>query len=163
VPAPAATPAPGDPTYHEILQGKDGKGAATPPSSSPAPASTPPAVAPPVIPPPAPPAAEKSAPKAADTKAADSKSAKAAEAKGAKAAEPKAGDWFVQTGVFRTKEAADKQVQQLKARAYAAFVSPESSPEPRFRVRIGPFVQKGDAERMAARLAKEGQTPFVTR
>jgi DedD protein len=163
-PAPAASPPPGDPTYHEVLQGKDAKGA--PASGTPASGTPPPATAP--VPPPPPPATDKGDAKAAEAKAPDSKSAKASDNKGAdksggKTSAPQPGSWFVQTGLYSTKEAADKQVQQLKAKAFTAFVSAESGPVPRFRVRIGPFSQKGDADRMAARLAKEGHQSFVTR
>jgi len=170
-PAPAATPAPGDPTYHDILQGKDAKGTPASGSSTPSsqPAQPPTSTAPPPTPPPAapPPAsAEKANAKSAEPKGNDAKSGKSdSKAADTKAADMKAGsgNWFVQVGAFSTKEAADKQVQQLKAKAFTAFVYPVSSPVPRFHVRLGPFSQRADADRMVARLAKEGHQSLVTR
>ena len=170
-PAPTGTkpPSPGDLTYHEVLQGKSpapAGGNAQPPAPPPANTAAPPAT---VATPPAAAAASAGtkasdagkgteSTKGADTKAADTKT-------GAKATTnpPAASGWFVQVNVLSTKESAEKQVQQLKAKSFSAFVYAPAGPTPRFHVRLGPFPQRAEAERMAARLAKEGHTPLITR
>jgi len=164
-----APPAASDPTYHDILQGKDTKGtpaggSGTPVSSTPAPPPTATPTPPPAVPPPAP-APEKSTAKAAEPKGADAKGGKAGDTKAAdsKAGASSTGSWFVQIGVYGTKDAADRQVQQLKAKAFTAFVVSTNSPATRFHVRLGPFTQRSDADRMHARLAKEGFDSLVTR
>jgi DedD protein len=68
----------------------------------------------------------------------------------------------VQVNAFRSRENADKEVTQLKAKGFAAFVAP-SQPGSLFRVRVGPFAQRADADRAAVRLRQEGLTPSVTR
>ena len=174
-PSGAKQAGPGDLTYHDVLQGKapaSGSGAAAQsPTPAPPPVDTtpPPAVA-------APPAAPPVVPPPTATKAGDSTKGTPASAKGtdaAKGAETKSGakgatpptanGWFVQMGVYSTRENAERQMQQLKANSYAAFVFTPVGPTPRFHVRLGPFAQRAEAERMAARLTKEGHTPLVTR
>jgi cell division protein FtsN len=149
---------PGDLTYHEVLQGKaPASGAsAQPPAPAPVAETPPPAVV----------AARPTAPPPAETKSGESAKGAAADSKaGAKGAPPStaASGWFVQVNTFSTKENAEKQVQQLKAKSFTAFVFTPVGPLTRFHVRLGPFQQRPDAERMAARLVKEGFTPLITR
>lgn len=70
------------------------------------------------------------------------------------------GQWVVQINAFRSREAADRQVGELKSRGHAAFVLASGGT---FRVRVGPFRDKAEADRTAARFSREGMQPFVTR
>ena len=51
-----------------------------------------------------------------------------------------ASGWFVQVAAFKSRENADRQVSQLKAKGYAAVV--QADPGSLFRVRIGPFQER---------------------
>jgi cell division protein FtsN len=144
-PEPELTPA--DTGYHDTLQGTttpqpepepSEPAAATPAASgqAPAPAPAPAAVAPP--PPTAPVVASKPAPAVSD-------------------------GWFLQVGAFRSRENADRQVQQLVAKGYAASVA-SGAAGGLYRVRVGPFAARDEAERNAARLSsQEGIKSSVTR
>jgi cell division protein FtsN len=143
-PEPELTPA--DTGYHDTLQGtttprpEPEPAAATPAASGPAAAASPAAevVAPAPPPPPAPVAASKPAPVVAD-------------------------GWFLQVGAFRSRENADRQVQQLVAKGYAASVA-SGAAGGLYRVRVGPFAARDEAERNAARLSsQEGIKSSVTR
>jgi cell division septation protein DedD len=69
----------------------------------------------------------------------------------------------VQVNAFRSKANADREVAQLKGKGYAAFAV-SSTPGPLYHVRVGPFSQRGEADRTAARLQREeGLKPLVTR
>ena len=61
--------------------------------------------------------------------------------------------------VFATEEsgAADRLAGQLKAKGYAGYVEPGRDGKKRdlFRVRVGPFQNRSEAERVASRLKKE--------
>jgi cell division septation protein DedD len=70
------------------------------------------------------------------------------------------GQWVVQINAFRSRDAADRQVGELKSRGHAAFVL---AGDGMFRVRVGPFRDKAEAERTAARFTREGMRPLVTR
>jgi DedD protein len=71
--------------------------------------------------------------------------------------------WSVQVGAFRSLENAERQVQQLKTKGFAASVAP-GTPGSLYRVRVGPFAQRAEADRTAARLSsEEGLKPSVTR
>lgn len=66
-----------------------------------------------------------------------------------------AGGWFVQIGSYRSRQNADRQARDLVAKGYAAVVSPAGV---YFRVRVGPFAQKPEADRVSARLKSEEGT-----
>lgn len=171
-PPPAAQPKPGDLTYHDVLTAKDaskagsppaGSPATPPPSAPPAPATAPPQVTPPATPPAMPPGADA---KASGAKAGPQRPAeiKPADPKTGETKAPVAtGDWVVQVGGFNSRENADAQVKQLQAKGFSAFVHNSTGPGPTYRVRLGPFPERPEAERLAARLVKEGFTPLVTR
>jgi cell division septation protein DedD len=61
--------------------------------------------------------------------------------------------WFVQVAAFKSRENADKQVSQLKAKGYSAVVL--ADPGSLFRVRIGPFQERSEATLTAERLQRE--------
>jgi DedD protein len=168
---PKTEPMPADLSYHDQLQGQ------TPPAAQPvtqtAPASTSASPADPPVP------ADEDAAPASRASAADASKPQAAAATAApktpapapaRTAEkadtppaPAAGGWVVQVNAFRSKDNADRQVAQLKAKGYAAFAA-ASAPGSLYHVRIGPFSQRADADRTAARLQREeGLTPLVIR
>ena len=70
------------------------------------------------------------------------------------------GNWVVQVMALKSREGADKLVSDLKNKGYPAFVvNPASG---LYRVRVGPFAKRTEAEQIAGRLAKEGyQSPAV--
>ncbi|MEO8480955.1 MAG: SPOR domain-containing protein [Acidobacteriota bacterium] len=78
-------------------------------------------------------------------------------------ASPKSGSgWSVQINAFRSRENADKQVAALKTKGYPAFVAPAQTGG-LFRVRVGPYPERAEADRTAGKLKQEGFTPSVIR
>jgi len=75
----------------------------------------------------------------------------------APAAEP---GWIVQLNAFGTKGAADSFIKELKGKGYTAYSVQTAT---LFKVRVGPFSNRADADKMANRLKKDGYTPLVTR
>lgn len=105
-------------------------------------AAPPPAPAPAVVPPPAP--TQKPVVKAPELPA-----------------QPKPGSgWSVQVNAFRSRGNAEKQTADLKAKGYPAFVSQAGG---LFRVRIGSYPDRAEADRIAGKLKQEGLKPSVTR
>jgi len=82
----------------------------------------------------------------------------------AAAAEPPAtGSWWVQAGAFKSSQNAETQVTQLKAKGYPGVVVAGRAGG-YHRVKVGPYAQKAEADRVAARLRKEeGMNPSVSR
>jgi cell division protein FtsN len=82
------------------------------------------------------------------------------------ASEP-AGDGFVvQVASVRERSEADAILKHLQGKGYSAFVLAPGpgSPVSTFRVRVGKFKARSEAEKMAQRLEKEEQyKPWVTR
>jgi DedD protein len=72
-----------------------------------------------------------------------------------------AGTWFVTVDSFRSRENADRQAARLKAKNYTAAVTTSAG---LYRVRVGPFAQRADAERIRQRLQREeGLKPSISR
>jgi cell division protein FtsN len=118
------------------------------PTPPPAPAPAPVAVAPP--PPPTPAPAAEAAPKpAAD----------------ASRAEPSGQGFAVQIAALNVRSEADAIARRLSSKGYAAYVlSPVGGTPSVYRVRVGKFPTRREAETIAARLQKEEQLkPWVTR
>jgi cell division septation protein DedD len=139
-----------DRDYHNELQGQTTPAAKDPPPdeepkpAAPAPTDTT-AVAVAKPPAPLPPAAP------AGTAAAETPPATVAAKPVPKpAAAPPARGWFVQVAAFKSRENADRQVGQLKAKGYSAIV--QSDPGSLYRVRIGPFKDRAEATRTRDRL-----------
>jgi DedD protein len=159
--SPPAASKSGDLTYHDVLTGKDGKAAPPPVAAPPPPA---PAAAPQTAPAATPPAPEvklaeaKKTPPPATADAKPPTKAAPAETKAAAS-----GPLFLQFGGYNSKENAESHVQQLKAQGFTAFVFQNTGPGPRFRVRMGPYADKAEADKQAARLSAAGQKPFITR
>ena len=79
---------------------------------------------------------------------------------------PAGGTWVAQVGAYKDRATADQIVAKLKQSNFPAFVlAPTAgSPTATFRVRVGPFRERGDAEAMVGRLQREKQfKAFVTR
>jgi cell division septation protein DedD len=78
----------------------------------------------------------------------------------------KPGTWAVQVVSLRDRSAASQLVQRLRGKSYPAFlVSPAAgAPAQLYKVQIGRYGDRGEAERIAARLKKEEQfDPFIVR
>lgn len=138
-----------------------------PPAAPPVSTSRPAAVA--VSTPPAkpvPPPAPKSAPLPTGSKPAP---ASASQATASRPAAPAAGGaksgYVVQLAALNSRSEADAMVKRLSAKGYEAFVQAPAENAPAiFRVRVGNYSTRSEAETAAARLQKEGQlrvTPWV--
>ena len=78
----------------------------------------------------------------------------------------KAGVWAVQVVALTDKAAASAVVQRLSAKGYPAFlVSPQSgAPVQNYKVQVGKFEDRSEAEQIAGRLKKEEQfQPWILR
>jgi DedD protein len=76
------------------------------------------------------------------------------------------GDGFVvQVAALRDRTEADAIVKRLAGKGYQAFVvNPVPGKPPVYKVQVGRFPERGDAEKTAARLKSQEQySPWVTR
>ncbi len=72
----------------------------------------------------------------------------------------------VQVDALRARQDAEALVRILKTRHYPVFlVTPEysNSTDNLYRVQVGPFISREDAENVRARLVQEGFKPFIKR
>jgi cell division septation protein DedD len=72
--------------------------------------------------------------------------------------------YTIQVAASRTKQDAEALVNILKTRGYPVFlVTPEytQANDNLFRVQVGPFTSREDAEKVRAKLAQEGFKPFI--
>jgi len=73
-------------------------------------------------------------------------------------------DYFVQAGAFRTQPDADAQRAKLAMLGWEARVSErEQNGRPVFRVRIGPFTKRDDAEQLKDKLVTAGVESALVR
>ena len=153
------------------LYGNSPAPAVTPPAAPALPEPPPASVAQPAVDPLAKPPAASADPlgdlATAQVKAAEAKAA-AAEAKAA--AQSKAADvadgfsYFVQAGAFRTQGDADAQRAKLAMLGWEARISErEQNGRPVFRVRVGPFTKRGDAEQLKQKLDGAGVDSALVR
>jgi septal ring-binding cell division protein DamX len=79
--------------------------------------------------------------------------------------EPAGTGYAVQIAALNVRSEADAIAKRLASKGYAAYVLPPASGTPQiYRVRIGKFESRRDAETMATKLEKEEQfKPWVTR
>lgn len=79
--------------------------------------------------------------------------------------EPAGSGFVVQVAAVREKEEADAMARRLTAKGYPAFVtSPANGPARVFRVRVGRYTDRREAESIAVRLEREEQfKPWITR
>ncbi|MDO4591466.1 MAG: SPOR domain-containing protein [Comamonadaceae bacterium] len=108
--------------------------------------------------------------KAAEAKAkaeAEARAKAAAAAAAASASAPAANDgfnYFVQAGAFRSKTEADAQRAKLAMLGWEARISErEQNGRTVFRVRVGPFAKRGDAEQLKQRLDAAGVDSALVR
>jgi rare lipoprotein A len=158
-PPPAATPQTGEPSaataedlsYAKRLQGDDPKEQLKPDAAPGADEST---AEPPT---PAEAEPEQPAPTTATTETSPAQ----------QQAAPAAGSaWVVQVAALRDRSAAVAIIRRLSSKGYQAFiVEPRpGAPAPGFRVRVGPFPDRRQAEQASRRLEREEQfKPFITR
>ena len=74
------------------------------------------------------------------------------------------GDWFVQVAAVNQKSDADSYVKRLAAKGYTARIVPPSDGVVYFRVRVGAFKTKPEAQLLADKLKRDvGVTPYVNR
>jgi cell division septation protein DedD len=138
-PATAAPPEPADdvPDYYKTLTdaGTDTEAKVTPPPAPERRAEAPPADPPPAPAPAAPPAAVVG------------------------------GGFVVQVAALRDRTEADAIVRRLAERGYQAFVvNPVPGKPPVYKVQVGRFAERADADKTAARLKSQEQfSPWVTR
>lgn len=73
-------------------------------------------------------------------------------------------DYFVQAGAFRTQADADAQRAKLAMLGWEARVSErEQNGRPVFRVRVGPFAKRDDAEQLKEKLDGTGVESALVR
>jgi cell division protein FtsN len=149
VPAPEPTQAPANElSYAEALEGEPSN--AAPPS----PVEEPVVEAPKPEPPPAP------------AKSAEARSPEPAPAtKAAAKSVPPLNGWVVQVGAFNANDVATREAAKLQDKGYPAFVftEPPATPGPHYKVRVGPYSGRPDAESMLRTLTKEGYKPLLKR
>jgi cell division septation protein DedD len=152
---PPTTTTPADLSYHNQLQGQ----------AAPAAEPTKPVEPPPPASEPAQEPARSSSAGAGDRSggaAAEQKPAEKAAEKPAATPRGPAGGWYVQANAFRSRENADKEAANLKAKNYGAVSVSSNPPGSLFRVRVGPFSDRSEAERVAERLRREeGRKPSI--
>ncbi len=140
VPPEPTTVAPGELSYHERLSGAD-----TPQERVPADAAQAPREAPAAAPPPVP----------------------AADPPARTAPPPSSSDegFAVQVTALREKKDAEAIARRLASRGYEAYVlDAEPGQAPLYRVRVGSFADRADAERVLRRLEQEEKfKPWITR
>ena len=80
-------------------------------------------------------------------------------------AEPKGTGWVVQVAAVRERAEAEIIAKRLAGKGYPAFITtPASSAARVFRVRVGKYTDKREADTISARLEKEEQfKPWITR
>ncbi len=78
--------------------------------------------------------------------------------------EPAGNGWSVQVAAVKDRPEADDMVKRLAAKGYKAYVMTSASSAAVFRVRIGKFENRREAEAVANRLQKEEQfKPWIVR
>jgi cell division septation protein DedD len=113
-------------------------------------------------PPAAPPAKNAAAAPAVKPSAAPTKQPAAVPA--VRTAEPAGSGWAVQVQAVTAKSEADAIAKRLVAKGYPAFVMPTGTNPVRYRIRVGKYPNKRDADAIGAKLKKEEQfNPWVTR
>jgi cell division septation protein DedD len=79
--------------------------------------------------------------------------------------EPKGTGFAIQVAAFSARGEAETIVKRLSDKGYAVYlVTPQAGQPAMFRVRVGKFTERAEAERVAARLEREEQfKPWITR
>jgi cell division septation protein DedD len=119
----------------------------------------------PVTPSPAVPAVVESKPERAAVVTRSAPAREARETSARESTEPKGTGFVVQVASLRSRGEADAIARRLSAKGFPSFVSTPGSSGPRvFRVRVGKYTDRREAETVARRLEKEEQfKPWITR
>ena len=129
-------------------------------ASAPAPAPAKPAI---TLKSSSPPASSSSAPLSAANDRAQAPAAAAPGAPGGTDSQPSGQAYVVQVTALNVRSEADAIAKHLTSKGYAAYVSANGAPAV-YRVRVGSFKTRREAETVAAKLQKEEQMkPWVTR
>lgn len=67
--------------------------------------------------------------------------------------------YVIQVGAFASSESARRLVRQLEASGLSSYVREETEGPVRYKVRVGPFPSRGEAEAMAQRLKRDKRLP----
>ena len=85
-------------------------------------------------------------------------------ANGESATGPRPGNWVIQVHALQNRAAADTLVRNLKSKGYPAFLLAPSAGYPQiYRVQIGGFRDRSEAEKVASRLKEEQFKPDIKR
>jgi cell division septation protein DedD len=96
-------------------------------------------------------------------KATSKASAEPSRADPSRSAEP-AGSYFsVQVGALRSRAGADAVLKELSARGYDGYIVEPQAGSSLYRVRVGKYKDRRDAEELKRRLEKENFKPLITR
>jgi rare lipoprotein A len=77
-------------------------------------------------------------------------------------ARPLSGNFSIQVGAFKERDAAESVVARLKKKGFAAFVVSSEGTVGLYNVRVGSFAARADAERVQAKLRDEEKfKPFI--
>jgi DedD protein len=145
---PATQTSEADLSYHDQLQGQTSPPAQPMPPPVPREVTPSPAARPAAQPPPT----STAPPAPAPVAAAPSRPAPAS-----------SSSWVVQVAAFGSNENANRLAAQLKGKGYSAFVESAGPRNALLRVAVGPFADRAEADRTAARLQREeGFKPLVT-
>lgn len=133
--------------------------------ASPAPAKAEAAAPPPAAAPAKPEPAKAEPSKAAPAKPEPAAPARAEAAPAAASTEPPGSGFAIQVAALREKSEADAIVKRLAGKGYAAYVlAPAKGTPSVYRVRVGKFKDRREADSVAARLQKEEQfKPWIVR
>jgi DedD protein len=69
-----------------------------------------------------------------------------------KASAPEGSGWFVQLGVFKVRENADRLASEVRGKGFNASVAPVGASHKLFRVRVGPAPDRAAAQELQGRL-----------
>jgi len=112
---------------------------------------------------PAPPAPRPAPPQATQTRTATPAPAPQAAAAGT-IGTPQPGTWVIQIHVLRDRTAANGIVRRLVAKGYPAFLVAAGPPTSSYKVQVGRYKDKDEAQKVIERLKKEEQfNPWITR
>jgi DedD protein len=77
---------------------------------------------------------------------------------------PQPGTWVLQVHALRDAKVANGIVQRLSKKGYPAYLAASGAPTSMYRVLVGRYKDRAEAERVAERLKKEEQfNPWITR
>jgi cell division septation protein DedD len=81
----------------------------------------------------------------------------------ARSVEPAGSVFSVQVSALRSRAGADAVVKELSAKGYDAYVVGPQGASSLYRVRVGKYKDRRDAEELKRRLEKENYKPLITR